>query len=111
MKSDQAFLIVNIGDAYKPGMGWDVGDDYTLIPGQYRPTVVHHSREVAEREALRLQQISPAGRFVVFEATHVTASIAAPRYGLSTLDGTLSGATDQRFAQLCKLGVDDDLPF
>jgi hypothetical protein len=42
--------------------------------------VLQASREVAEREALRLQSAHPYGRFVVFTATAVTVMLDTPTH-------------------------------
>ena len=79
--------------------------DGERIPPDRQPTVVHRSRTAAEAEALRLQKAHPDGRFVVFEATHVTTTLTAPTH--ITLGGQVLG--EQRVAVPCRL--DDGAPF
>lgn len=101
MQSYEAFMVLNVAESAL----WDTMHDGERIPEDRRPTVVHGSRATAETEALRLQQAHPDGQFVVFTATHVTASIQAPTH--RTLDGQSFG--ERRFAVLCEIG--DDIPF
>lgn len=51
-----------------------------LIPPGKRPTILQCSRELAEAEALRLQQAHPQGRFVIFTAEQVTCWVEAPTH-------------------------------
>lgn len=37
-----------------------------VIPADRRPTVLHPTGEIAEREAMRLEGLHPHGRFLVF---------------------------------------------
>lgn len=76
---DAAFLILDMADSDNWYAG-PVATSLCRIPPEKRPTVVQASREVAEREALRLQAAHPGGRFVVFEATHVSVTVTAPTH-------------------------------
>ncbi len=68
-------------------------------------TVLQPSREVAEREALRLANRFPERRFAIFEATQLAASVQVPSHV------TLGGHVFQhrRVAHLVSLG--DGVPF
>jgi hypothetical protein len=76
---DEAFLILDMADADNWGGNPRMGT-LCRIPLDKRPTVVQDSREVAEREALRLQSFNPHGRFVVFEAIAVTVMLDTPTH-------------------------------
>ena len=99
--ADEAFMVLNMGESQL----WGAMHDGERIPPDRQPTVVHRSRTAAEAEALRPQKAHPDGRFVVFEATRVTATITAPTH--ITLGSQVLG--EQRVAVLCR--VDDVVPF
>ena len=82
MTRDEAFLILDVADWHAgawPGLFGHAGEVAGRIPPEKRPTVVQASREVAERELLRLAERHPQGRFVLFTATHLAGKKAAGR--------------------------------
>lgn len=62
MMSEQAYLIVNMGQAAVRNGGW------ALSPFSGSPRFVHDDREEAERELLRLQKLNPRAELVLFES-------------------------------------------
>jgi hypothetical protein len=106
---NEAFVIIDMRNAAEwPASGPLFEHTNPLkIPEHKRPTVVQCSREIAEREALRLQQAHPDGRFVLFEATHVTVQVDAPTHV------NLSGQTmfSRQIARLAKVHDADEIPF
>lgn len=78
------------------------------IPARQAPTVLHASREVAEKEALRLAARFPGRGFVVLEATVVAQTCKVPTH--VTLGGKVVAEQDR--AMLIDLADDPDaLPF
>ena len=78
------------------------------VPARQVPTVLHSSREVAEKEALRLAARFPGRGFVVLEATVVAATCKVPTH--VTLGGKVVAEQDR--AMLIDLADDPDaLPF
>lgn len=79
-----------------------------VIPPERRPTVAQPSREVAEREALRLAERHPGRRFVVFEAVCAGITTKVPTHITIKGDVVASRTT----AAIVDVGdPDDDLPF
>lgn len=99
---DEAFLILDMADSNN----WTSGP-HTLarIPPEKRPTVLQESRDVAEREALRLQAAHPSGRFVLFQAVAVTVSVVSPTHVNLKGEPLLT----EKVARLATL--DDGVPF
>lgn len=78
------------------------------VPARQQPTVLHSSREIAEREALRLAARFPGRGFVVLEATVLAATCKVPTH--ITLGGKV--VAEQNRALLIDLADDPDaLPF
>lgn len=64
-----------------------------MIQDIRRPTILQHSREVAEAEALRLNKAHPGHQFVVFEARTMSKTVKVPTHvsisGQVLLEGNL----------------------
>lgn len=102
MNHASAYMVLNMAGR---NLYWQDAHDGQRIPEESRPTFLHDGLESAQREALRLQQEHPLGRFVVFAATHVAVSIKAPTH--CCLNGATFG--DRPLALLCDVG--DGIPF
>lgn len=74
------YVIIDVGD-FTLGEWIDCFKDGSArIPPEKRPTILHTDRAGVEREALRLQQANPSGRFVVFTATDEAAMVDVPTH-------------------------------
>ena len=110
MTRDEAFLILDVADWHAgawPGLFGHAGEVAGRIPPEKRPTVVQASREVAERELLRLAERHPQGRFVLFTATHL--AVAAQIATHVTLGGT--PIISQKVYRLASIESESDIPF
>ncbi len=76
------------------------------IPPGAGPKVLHPSREVAEAEALRLNQAHPDRFFAVFEAITGAYSVTVPTH--ITLGGAIFA--ERRMPALVAIG-EEDVPF
>lgn len=76
------------------------------IPEQDRPTVLHPTREIAEAEALRLNQAHPDQLFAVFEAVTAARSVRVPTH--ITLGGAIFA--ERNMPALVKID-EDEVPF
>jgi hypothetical protein len=77
--SDEAFLILDMADAGNWFNG-PVATSLMRIPPEKRPTVVQQSREVGEKEVVRLQTAHPQGRFVLFQAVAKSTLVSMPTH-------------------------------
>ena len=97
----QAFVVIELSDAHD----WPPAHvEHYRIPAEKRPTVLHTTRDAAEREALRLSQAHQGG-FVVFQAVAQAVRVKVPTH--TNLRGEVMYSQDQ--ARLTQL--DDGVPF
>lgn len=96
------FLILEISDA----QNWQPFRGCRRIPTGKQPSVLHPSREIAEAEALRLNQAHPDQRFAVFEAVTVAHSVRVPTH--ITLGGAI--IAERNMPALVEIG-EEDVPF
>lgn len=102
-----ACVIVSIGGHSDWPENWHGG---VSIPDATRPTVMHLDRAAAEKEAMRLATLFPAGRFLIFEAVSVGMSIRVPTH--VNLAGTvLIENSHPAVLQIGDIGADDHIPF
>lgn len=102
--TDRAYLILNMAD-HHAGAWPNAFGEQSRIPADERPTVLHTTRESAERELLRLACSYPRGNFVLFEAAAVGVHQTVPTH--ITLGGQI--VATRAGAYVAKLG--EDLPF
>ncbi len=104
-----SFLILELSDADEwPSPAWAPGQ---LIPDRRRPSMLQPDRETAEREALRLADRYPGGRFVVFAPVTQGVTVKVPTH--VTMAGKAVVERNQAVLVAIKEAgeVDDDLPF
>jgi hypothetical protein len=105
-----AWVIIELSDAHNWSSHFAGG---AIIPERRRPAVLQASRDAAEREAQRLADMRPDGKFVVFEAVAAGYTVKVPTH--TTLAGKVFREASK--AVLVQLGpepaeeLDDDLPF
>lgn len=75
--------------------------------GKKAPTVLQLSRDIAEREALRLSARNPGRQFIVLEAVAVARAVRTPTH--MTLGGRV--VAEAMRPMLVKLASDDTAPF
>lgn len=104
---NEAFVILDMAESHEWSTAPISQEAPLRIPERKRSTMVQCSREVAEREALRLQEAHPDGRFVLFQATHVTCLLDAPTHV------NLAGQTifSRKVARLAEVHDADAIPF